>query len=77
MFCYRFIVSHGCIKPLCNLLFARLGITIRVLDALDEILKVGEKEAKSVGGPNKYALEVEECSGKSLIFIALLAFNLY
>ena len=39
-------------------------IVMVALNGLDNILKVGEKEAKSVGTPNPYAMEVEECFGK-------------
>ena len=39
-------------------------IVLVALNGLENILKVGEKEAKSIGSQNKYALEVEECFGK-------------
>ena len=69
-FCDRFIASQGCIKPLCDLLSVMdPKIVLVALNGLDNILKVGEKESKSIGSPNKYALEVEECFGKSLMFI--------
>ena len=69
-FFVRYIASQGCVKPLCDLLSVMDSkIVLVALNGLDNILKVGEKEAKSVGSPNKYALEVEECFGKYNIFI--------
>ena len=41
-------------------------IVMVALNGLDNILKVGEKEAKSIGAPNQYAMEVEECFGKKI-----------
>ena len=42
------------------------------LNGLENVLKVGESEAKSIGVPNKYALEVEECFGKHSAFTSCL-----
>ena len=53
------------------------GITLPILNALEEILKVGEREAKYTGDSNEYVQEVEECGGKALKFITLSAFNIY
>ena len=65
--CDRFIASQGCIEPLCNfLLHLNQGITLPILNALEEILKVGEREAKYTGDSNEYVQEVEECGGKAL-----------
>lgn len=73
-FC-RYIASQGCIKPLCDLLSVMDSkIVLVALNGLDNILKVGEKEAKSIGAPNKYALEVEECFGKGFFLTALCSF---
>jgi len=59
-----FIASQGCIKPLCDLLSVMDSKIVMVaLNGLENVLKVGESEAKSIGVPNKYALEVEECFG--------------
>ena len=41
------------------------------LNGLDNILKVGEKEAKSIGVPNRYALDVEECFGELSLYFDL------
>lgn len=62
----RYLVSQGCIKPLCDLLRGMDNKIIQVaLDGLENILKVGEmdKEAAGSGAPNQYALFIEECGG--------------
>jgi len=62
----RYLVSQGCIKPLCDLLTMMDNKIIQVaLDGLDNILKVGEidKEAAGPGAVNQYALFVEEAGG--------------
>jgi len=62
----RYLVSQGCIKPLCDLLTMMDNKIIQVaLDGLDNILKVGELD-RQAGGPgavNQYALYVEEAGG--------------
>ena len=62
----RYLVSQGCIKPLCDLLTMMDNKIIQVaLDGLDNILKVGEMD-KQAGGPgavNVYAQYVEEAGG--------------
>lgn len=62
----RYLVSQGCIKPLCDLLTMMDNKIIQVaLDGLDNILKVGEmdKQAQGPGAVNQYALFVEEAGG--------------
>lgn len=62
----RYLVSQGCIKPLCDLLTMMDNKIIQVaLDGLDNILKVGEldKQASGPGAINKYAQYVEEAGG--------------
>lgn len=62
----RYLVSQGCIKPLCDLLQMMDNKIIQVaLDGLDNILKVGEmdKETAGPGAVNQYALFVEEAGG--------------
>ncbi|EPQ28169.1 uncharacterized protein PFL1_04496 [Pseudozyma flocculosa PF-1] len=62
----RYLVSQGCIKPLCDLLTGMDNKIIQVaLDGLENILKVGEmdKEAAGDGAVNQYALHIEECGG--------------
>ncbi|CAB3977305.1 importin subunit alpha-7 [Paramuricea clavata] len=60
----RYLVDQGCIPPLCDLLTVMDMKIIRVaLNGLENILKVGEVDAKQSGEPNKYALMVEESYG--------------
>ena len=62
----RYLVSQGCIKPLCDLLKCMDNKIIQVaLDGLENILKIGEqdKEAMGAGAMNQYALYIEECGG--------------
>ncbi|EKM61234.1 uncharacterized protein PHACADRAFT_247711 [Phanerochaete carnosa HHB-10118-sp] len=62
----RYLVSQGCIKPLCDLLTMMDNKIIQVaLDGLDNILKVGEvdKQAAGPGAANQYAVFVEEAGG--------------
>jgi len=62
----RYLVSQGCIKPLCDLLTMMDNKIIQVaLDGLDNILKVGEadKQAAGPGAVNQFALFVEEAGG--------------
>ncbi|KAL7420088.1 Importin subunit alpha-1 [Cryptotrichosporon argae] len=62
----RYLVSQGCIKPMCDLLQSMDNKIIQVaLDGLENILKVGEidKEAAGPGGVNQYAQYIEEAGG--------------
>lgn len=60
----RYFVQQGCIKPLCDLLGASDARIITVaLEGLENILKVGEKDAKTSGGVNLYAQYIEEAEG--------------
>ncbi|WRT63887.1 uncharacterized protein IL334_000813 [Kwoniella shivajii] len=62
----RYLVTQGCIKPMCDLLTSMDNKIIQVaLDGLENILKVGEvdKEAQGPGGVNKYAQYIEEAGG--------------
>lgn len=68
----RYLVSQGCIKPLCDLLACPDNKIIQVaLDGLENILKVGDLDKQSAGeGPdsiNRYALYIEECGGMEKI----------
>ncbi|KAI7869116.1 importin alpha subunit [Spinellus fusiger] len=65
----RYIVSQGCIKPLCDLLVGLDNKIVQVcLDGLENILKVGELERHThPNGHNPYALYVEECGGVEAI----------
>lgn len=64
-FC-RFLVSQGCIKPLCDLLICPDPKIVTVcLEGLENILKVGEadKERGLNGGINMHAVMIDECEG--------------
>lgn len=66
----RYLVTQGCIKPLCDLLQTMDNKIIQVaLDGLDNILKVGEMDKQSAGpgATNQYARYVEECGGMHMI----------
>lgn len=68
----RYLVSQGCIKPLCDLLACPDNKIIQVaLDGLENILKVGDLDKQAAGdGPdsiNRYALFIEECGGMEKI----------
>ncbi|PIK52805.1 putative importin subunit alpha-7 isoform X1 [Apostichopus japonicus] len=60
----KFIVSEGCIKPLCDLLTVMDAKIVHVaLTGLENILKLGQAEAQISREPNQYALDIESCSG--------------
>lgn len=62
----KFLVSQGCIKPLCDLLVCPDPRIVTVcLEGLENILKVGEAEKNlgATGGVNVYAQMIEEADG--------------
>ncbi|KAL5996527.1 hypothetical protein ACLOJK_026607 [Asimina triloba] len=62
----HYLVSQGCIKPLCDLLGCPDPRIVTVcLEGLENILKVGEaeKELGNNGGVNIYAQLIDECEG--------------
>ncbi|KAJ1660566.1 Importin subunit alpha-1 [Dispira simplex] len=65
----RYLVSQGCIHPLCELLTAMDNKIIQVaLDGLENILKVGELDKESnEDHTNMYALYIEEAGGMEKI----------
>ncbi|PRT54309.1 Importin subunit alpha [Wickerhamiella sorbophila] len=65
----RYLVSQGCIKPLCDLLQSVDNRVVQVaLDGLDNILRVGEAEKdQSNSGVNEYAIYIEEAGGLDAI----------
>lgn len=65
----RYLVSQGCIKPLCDLLSCPDNKIIQVaLDGLDNILKVGHMDQEAEGmDVNRYALFIEEAGGMEAI----------
>lgn len=64
---------QGCISPLCDLLTVMDAKIVQVaLNGIQNILQLGEQEAKTTFGVNPYAVLVEECYGKPpshLIFL--------
>lgn len=66
----RYLVSQGCIKPLCDLLSCPDNKIVQVaLDGLENILKVGEmdKATNEADNVNHYALFIEEAGGMEKI----------
>ncbi|KAI9592031.1 armadillo-type protein [Syncephalis fuscata] len=64
----KYLVSQGCIKPLCDLLQCMDNKIIQVaLDGLENILKVGEQEKPVTNGINQFALFVEDAGGMEKI----------
>lgn len=60
----RYLVAQGCIPPLCDLLTVMDSKIVQVaLNGLENILRLGEQEAKTTGGPNPYAVIIEEVFG--------------
>ena len=62
----RFLVTQGCIKPLCDLLICPDARIVTVcLEGLENILKIGEadKENGQNGGINIYAQMIDDCEG--------------
>ncbi|KAG6482813.1 hypothetical protein ZIOFF_059452 [Zingiber officinale] len=62
----KYLVSQGCIKPLCDLLICPdPRIVIVCLEGLENILKIGEaeKNSGSTGGVNLYAQMIDEAEG--------------
>ncbi|KAI8092897.1 armadillo-type protein [Halteromyces radiatus] len=65
----QYMVSQGCIKPLCDILTALDNrITLVALDGLENILKVGALEMRrGECDDNRYALYIEDCGGMDSI----------
>ncbi|KAK7204830.1 armadillo-type protein [Myxozyma melibiosi] len=64
----RYLVSQGCIKPLCDLLTCMDNKIIQVaLDGLENILKVGDEDKDMNNGVNLYAVYIEEAGGMEKI----------
>ncbi|EMP28421.1 Importin subunit alpha-7 [Chelonia mydas] len=61
----RYLVNLGCIKPLCDLLTVMDSKIVQVaLNGLENILRLGEQEAKQSGtGINPYCSLIEEAYG--------------
>ncbi|KAF9978124.1 Importin alpha subunit (Karyopherin alpha subunit) (Serine-rich RNA polymerase I suppressor protein) [Actinomortierella ambigua] len=64
----KYLVSQGCIKPLCDILICMDNKIIQVaLDGLENILKVGEMEKEQYNGVNQFAIYIEEAGGMEKI----------
>lgn len=65
----KYLVSQGCIKPLCDILTVKDVKIIQVaLDGLENILAVGQMEAINTDDHmNPYALHIEEAGGLATI----------
>lgn len=63
---HRYLVSLGCIKPLCDLLTVMDSKIVQVaLNGLENILRLGEQEGKRSGsGVNPYCGLIEEAYGR-------------
>ncbi|XP_066555276.1 importin subunit alpha-5 [Amia ocellicauda] len=60
----RYLVEMGCVKPLCDLLTLMDPKVVQVaLNGLENILRLGEQEAKRSGGINPYCAPIEEAYG--------------
>ncbi|XP_022192842.2 importin subunit alpha-7 [Nilaparvata lugens] len=60
----KYLVTQGCIPPLCDLLSVVEANVIQVaLNGLEKILRVGEHEAKTHSTVNPYTVLIEECYG--------------
>lgn len=60
----RYLVQQKCIPPLCDLLTVMDSKIVQVaLNGLENILRLGEQEAKETGGSNPYAVIIEEVFG--------------
>lgn len=61
---FRFLVEQNCIAPLCDLLTVMDAKIVQVaLNGLENILRLGEQDAKLHNGTNPYAVMIEECYG--------------
>ncbi|XP_071439856.1 importin subunit alpha-6 [Hetaerina americana] len=60
----HYLVEQGCIPPLCGLLTVVDTKIIQVaLNGLENILRLGDQDAKAYAGVNPYAVHIEECYG--------------
>lgn len=58
------MVEQACIAPLCDLLTVMDAKIVHVaLNGLENILRLGEQDAKQNNGTNPYAVMIEECFG--------------
>ena len=63
----RYLVSVGCIKPLCNMLTVQDSRVVQItIEGLENILKVGQTEAAKNNGVNPFSVLIEEAYGRLL-----------
>jgi len=63
-------VDQGCIPPLCDLLTVMDSKIVAVaLNGLENILRLGDQQAKASNGTNPYAVLIEECYGMTFFLI--------
>jgi len=61
----RYLVDQGCMPPLCDLLTVMDGKIVQVaLNGLENILRLGDQDAKAHKGVNPYAVQIEACYGE-------------
>lgn len=64
----KFLVSQGCIRPLCDLLTVNDAKIVTIaLEGLENILRVGQDEADSTGTHNQMSTYVAEAEGLTKI----------
>ncbi|KAJ3415528.1 Importin alpha subunit (Karyopherin alpha subunit) (Serine-rich RNA polymerase I suppressor protein) [Chytridiales sp. JEL 0842] len=65
----RYLVQQGCIKPLCDILTINDPKIVQVaLDAVENILKIGEMDKAGNGGVNIFADHIEMAGGVQKIY---------
>lgn len=68
--CFRYLVSQGVIKPLCDLLTVMDSKIVQVaLSGLENILRIGKQDAYQMDGVNQFAVMVEEAYGELKVFM--------
>lgn len=64
----KFLVQQGCIRPLCDLLTVNDAKIVTIaLEGLENILKIGEEEAKQTATHNQMATYIAEAEGLTKI----------
>jgi importin subunit alpha-6/7 len=64
----KFLVQQGCIRPLCDLLTGSDPKIVTIaLEGLENILRIGDEEARMTNNPNQMALYVSEAEGLNKI----------
>lgn len=64
----KFLVTQGCIRPLCDLLTVNDAKIVTIaLEGLENILKVGEEDSKTTGAPNQMSTYIAEAEGLNKI----------